>query len=369
MSRRSFLLIAGLFLLPVCPAESWSAAFTTSHFSFQYDEQRLTPAQAETAARDAERAYEFNQERFPNPGPPEIRCDLTPRFLGATGYAQPDRRPPVIAVRIPDLEYLGLDEVYVLRHEIAHIFSGRLAGGPMGEGLADMVAGGFGDLPLGLWWGSALQSADLWVDPDALFVTGDYATSTELDARQRIASYTEPALLLLYLSQRFGFDRVLAFLPDYGRARHSLESNQIGRQRRGFRTPDPEAVRAVFSRYFGHDWPELRSEWERQMAASPGTEPARRRLVIRQRTYAAIRNFEMWLTVQRGRVSAERIASVRQAFTAANAAIRSGQWETAETRLREAEGLVNQLKRPVIVVRASFGGFRASDRGCCLVES
>ena len=125
--RALALCLAGAF-----PAVTQGATLTSAHFRFTFDESRLSRAAAEAAARDAERAYEYNQERFPDPGPPEIRCDLTPDFLGATGYAQPDRRPPRIAVRVPDLDYLGLDAVYVLRHEVAHVFSGRLASGPMG---------------------------------------------------------------------------------------------------------------------------------------------------------------------------------------------------------------------------------------------
>jgi len=283
--------------------------------------------------------------------------------MGATGYAQPEQKPPRVAVRIPDLDYLGLDEAYVLRHEVAHVFSGSLASGPMGEGLADMVAGSFGDQPLSPWWGPALREAGLWVDPDALFVTGDYPASRELDARQRTASYVEPALLLQFLTARYGFERVLGFLPDYGRARRSLESNLIGSRRRGFRAPDAAAVRSAFDRHFGRGWTEIRSDWERQMDGSTAPETARRQLVLRQRTYAAIRNYEMWLLAQRGRVETQRSAAVRRAFTAANEAIRGGRLDEAEARLKEAQGLVNDLKRPMLITRASFGLTGASNPG------
>src|SRR6476619_7100601 len=136
-----------LLLSLTITGRSWAAGatFTSTHFRYSYDEAQLTRAQADAAARDAERAYDVNQEMFPGSGPREIQCDFTPRFMGATGYAQPEQKPPRVAVRIPDLAYLGLDEAYVLRHEVAHVFSGSLASGPMGEGLADLVAWSFGD--------------------------------------------------------------------------------------------------------------------------------------------------------------------------------------------------------------------------------
>jgi hypothetical protein len=352
-----------ILLLVTGRLEATAATFASDHFRYTYDEAQLTRAQADAAARDAERAYGSNQEMFPGDGPREIQCDLTPRFMGATGYAQPDRKPPRVAVRIPDLEYLGLDQAYVLRHEVAHVFSRSLASGPMGEGLADMVAGSFGVQPLAPWWGAALRDAGLWVDPDALFITGDYPASRELDARQRIASYTEPALLLRFLTERFGFDRVLEFLPDYARARRTLESNQIASRRRGFRPPDAAAVQGAFDRHFGRSWTVLRAEWERQMAGSSAPEPERHRLLLRQKTYAAIRNFEMWLLAQRSRVEATRVAAVRKAFTSVNAAIRDGRLDEADSRLRETQGLVDGLKRPMLIARASIGLTWASNPG------
>jgi hypothetical protein len=363
MDRRLRLPLLALCLFLVISPGVMGAGFSSAHFQYSYDASQLSRAEAESAAGDAERAFAYNQEWFPGTGPSLIRCDLTPRFVGATGYAQPDQRPPRVAVRIPDLAYLGLDQAYVFRHEVAHVFSGRLASGPMGEGLADLVAGSFGDLPLSPWWGSALLSAGLWVDPDALFVSGEYPASTELDARQRIASYTEPALLLQYLSGRFGFEKVLEFLPDYGRARRSMVSNSVGARRRGFRPPDPEAVTKSFEKHFGRSWPDLRADWEAKMAAGGGSEADRRRLVIGQKTYAAIRNFEMWLIGQRGSASRERTAAIREAFTNVNTALRAKQLGEAEERLRLAQGLVNNLKRPMLITRASFIAVPASNSG------
>src|SRR5690349_11847651 len=110
MLMRRFLSWLLFLLILADPSAAAGASLTSPHFRYNYDEGQLTRAQADAAARDAERAYDANQEIFPGTGPPEILCDLTPRFMGATGYAQPDRRPPRVAVRIPDLEYLGLDQ-------------------------------------------------------------------------------------------------------------------------------------------------------------------------------------------------------------------------------------------------------------------
>jgi hypothetical protein len=354
MFKKAYPALLVLSLILVAAPRALAAGFTSDHFRFIYDERQLPSAAAETAARDAERAYTYNQEWFPTTGPRLIQCDLTPRFFGATGYAQPDRRPPRVAVRIPDLEYLGLEQAYVLRHEVAHVFSGRLASGPMGEGLADLVAGGFGDLPLSTWWGGALREAGLWVYADGLFLTGEYPASTELDARQRVAAYTEPALLLQFLVDRFGTERVLGFLPEYSRARRTIESNEAASRRRGYRRPDAAAVQRAFREHFGRDWTELRQDWEAKLSAKGGSEVDRRRLVIGQKTYAAIRNFEMWLLAQRGRVDERPRAAIRRAFTEVNSAIRARRLDDAEVRLRAAQGLVNELKRPMLVARASF---------------
>src|SRR5204863_9549099 len=110
----------------------------------------------------------------------------------------------------------------------------------------------------------------------------------------------------------------LGFLPDYGRARRTIESNETAARRRGFRRPDARAVQSSFERHFGRAWSELRADWEQRMSAGGGSEPDRHRLVLGQRTYGAIRNFEMWVLQQRGRVNSGRSAEFRRAFTAVN---------------------------------------------------
>src|SRR5581483_3618297 len=105
----------------------------SEHFAIHYDPDRLDSTAA-TAARDAaERGYAHCLQVFGKEPRTPIECDLTPDFLGATGFAVPERQPR-IGVRFPDLAYVGLNGQYVLTHEIAHIFSGKSAGGPLGEG-------------------------------------------------------------------------------------------------------------------------------------------------------------------------------------------------------------------------------------------
>ena len=80
---------------------------------------------------------------------------------GATGYARPGdlrsadpKRASLIGVRYAELDYLGIGAEYVLTHEIAHIFSGKLAGSALGEGIADWATGFFNGVPMAPWWGT-----------------------------------------------------------------------------------------------------------------------------------------------------------------------------------------------------------------------
>src|SRR4051794_7097777 len=155
----------------------------SDHFTVSYDPDRLTAETARGALTAAERGYEHCREVFGHEPSGRILCDLTPDFSGATGFAVPSARPLRIGVRYADLDYLGLAGPYVLTHEIAHIFSGQNAGGPLGEGLADFVAGSSAETPLAPWWGRALRQHRVWTDVDGLFVSGDYPAANELDVR------------------------------------------------------------------------------------------------------------------------------------------------------------------------------------------
>src|SRR5262245_8155789 len=206
-AMRALWLILAIAALMTGARPAWSARLESKHFAIQYDEHRLSDAQALQARDEAERAWQRCARLFPSAPALKIVLDLTPDFLGATGYARPGdaQRPPFIGVRYADMDYLGLGSEFVLTHETAHIFSGRLAGGPLGEGIADWATGVFEGIPMAPWWGAALKKAGLWIDPDALFITGDYPASREVDSRTRTANYTEAALLVRFLVDRFGY--------------------------------------------------------------------------------------------------------------------------------------------------------------------
>jgi hypothetical protein len=262
-------------------------------------------------------------------------------------------------VRYSELQYLGLPAEYVVRHEVAHIFSGGLAGSTLGEGVADWAAGTFRGLPMRHWWGAALRRAGLWIDPEAFFITGDFQPSAELDAQSRSARYAESALLIHFLVERFGWSRTRAFLEEYSKVRGNLDSNverarAAEQQRRGRGTPAPpdaDRVRRVFTQLLDVSWQELRTDWEAAMDRE--TPPGRdaERLVLAHRIYGAIRNWEMWWIGQRRAPAVERRDEVREAFTRANQLVDAGEFGAARTELARAERLVDLLRRPTIMAR------------------
>src|SRR5438067_893343 len=105
----------------------------SEHFIVSYDTERLSAETAREALAAAEKGFEHCRTVFGQVPSSRIQCDLTPAFVGATGFAMPSARPLRIGVRYADLEYLGLAGAYVLTHEIAHIFSAKDAEGPLGE--------------------------------------------------------------------------------------------------------------------------------------------------------------------------------------------------------------------------------------------
>jgi hypothetical protein len=350
----------------------------SERFDLVYDPARLSEQQAKEAGRLADEAWARCKERFGTAPDARITIDLNPDFTGATGFFRPGGRtaagrtvPPLIGVRLSELDYLGLSPEYVFTHEIAHWFSGPLAGSSLGEGIADWAAGEYAGIPLRPWWGKVLREAGLWVEPHAYFVTGEFEESREVDARNRTAGYAEAALLVQYLVDRFGWAKVGEFAAEYARVRGPLNSNAARRNlpapepprfrdRRRERTPEtdprrppnPTEVEAVFQRSFGESWNALRTDWQRRMDPDSAPADAAERLVLSFRTYGAIRNYEMWLIEQKPRPSEKSQKLVREAFERVNAHLRRGELQAARDRLAEALGYVRQLREPRIIALA-----------------
>jgi hypothetical protein len=365
-------------VLLAAPANAEPARLESAHFRIQYDRAQLTPEQA-TAARDAaERGWGQCAKQFGSSPSAPVQLDLSPDFAGATGFA---RRLPgrgwEVAIRYADLDYVGLSGEYVLTHEVAHVFSGSLAGSPLGEGIADWATGTFNQIPMAPWWGKALRQADLWVDPDGLFITGEYPAATEVEARGRTAQYSEAALLVRFLVDRFGWGRFARFAARYSEARRTLLSNAQLRYPRNFarppyerapgapvplllqsrpstppaqrstaRWPDPERVRRVFAEVLDESWDSLRARWLAEMDAAPLPTEAAARLVLGQQIYGAIRNYELWVVRQRIALKETDRHAIREAFTAANRALGKGDLKVASELLREATALVARLRQP-----------------------
>jgi hypothetical protein len=360
---RSLVLLALVVLLRPAPAGAQGRAeIESAHFSIHYDPGLLTAERAEEARDLAERAWEKCARVFGSAPAHKIRLELTVEFAGATGFARPgDLRSPqparasIIGVRYADLDYLGIGSEYVLTHEVAHIFSGNLAGSALGEGIADWATGIFNGVQMAPWWGPVLREAGLWVDPDALFVTGEYEAPAEVDARTRAAEYAEAALLVRFLVEQFGWNRFAAFAARYAQARHTLRSNRTARQPGGWTpfeknqaetpAPDPARVRRTFEQGLGESWASLRERWEAQMSADSAPAAPAQRLVLSEEIYGAIRNFEMWMLHRGVRVQESDRDAIRKAFTDANQALAGGDLGRAGERLREARERVRSLQR------------------------
>jgi len=350
-----------------------TAKLASEHFDFVYAPDRVNEAQAREAARVSEAAWVRCRELFGGAPDYRLRIDLTPEFTGATGFFRPGdpkakdpSRHPFIGVRLSELDYLGLSPEYVFTHEIGHWFSGPIAGSSLGEGVADWAAGGYSGIPLRPWWGKALKSAGLWVEPEAYFVTGEYRESNEVDARSRTASYAESALLVEYLVERFGWPKVREFALAYGEVRGPLASNAARKGQGGIpavprgryrsqppsvdprQPPNARMVEALFEK-LGASWPVLRTEWEKRMEADPVPTAPAERLVLGFETYGAIRNYEMWLLGQRTPPGPKTRATIRAAFVKVNDLVKQQQLPAARQALADVRSYVEQLKEPRLI--------------------
>ncbi len=384
----------------LAPLQSQRRKLDSTHFTLIYDARRLSQKQAIEAQSLVEAGWNrcaglFGQSaveaEFPLPLH-KIQLDLTPSFIGFTGrtftrylisqsqsvrsakgskkIVKPVERkyqPAAIAVRYAELDYLGLRADYVLTHEIGHVFSGSLyrqaavegiGATSLGEGIADWAAGSFGGLPLRPWWGKTLRKTGLWIAPDAFFISGNYHDRPGIDARDLTARYTESALLVQFLVSRFGWPKFHAFALDYSRQRGALDSNESRRrfaQRYKFQwrsksrdprqAPDAKSVEATFLQHFGVPWPQLRTEWATEMEEELAPPQQAEQLVLARETYAAIRDYEMWLAGLAQPPAPATHAAIRAAFVRCNSALNKQQTASASRYLQQANRLVKQLRQ------------------------
>jgi hypothetical protein len=363
-------------LRPGTPARETTR--TTDRFDVVYDPARLTGEQVDEAVRLAEAGWAQCLQRFGEAPEGRVRLLLTPDFTGATGFARGagtrrgQQGQALVGVRFAELDYLGLDPDYVITHEIAHVFSGDLAGSALGEGIADWAAGGYNGIPLRPWWGTALMDGGLWIDPEALFIHGEFPANLGLDARIRTAQYVQSALLVDFLVRQFGWERTREFAVEYDRVRGRLNSNDARRFLElppNFRLregqadprdlPRAESVREVFEKHFETPWAGVRGAWLAEIAADPMPPGPAERLIVGQQVYGAIRSYEMWLLAAEEPPAETQQSLVREAFTAANNRLRQGNAAAAREELQRAQTAVLRLRNaPAIATLPGGTGTR-----------
>lgn len=389
------------------------------HFTLSYDATKLTPAQVKEAQRLAEAGWSRCAELFKVEANPsvfgtqempmavrKIDIDLSPSYIGSTAYMVPavflqkdsnptDFKPTSsnfqrasIHFRYAELDYLGVKADYILTHEIAHVFSRAAIGSKFGleqqppqqtyptitldEGIADWAAGSFAGIPMRPWWGKALSQAGLWIDPDALFVHGNFEAPTAGSPQDLAARYAESALLVQFLVGRFGWRKFHEFHVEYSAARGPLNSNKnrrpqaIGQLANEQQTneqqvlrplnrqantaildprdnaPNVEAVSTVFFKHFGLTWSQIRSEWDLQMEREPVPQTEAKRLILARQIYGAIREYEANLRIN-SQPSPSVHPSIRAAFVRCNKASEQGQIAQATQYLKQARELVKKL--------------------------
>jgi hypothetical protein len=237
------------------------------------------------------------------------------------------------------------------------VFSGPLAGTSLGEGIADWAAGSFAGIPQRPWWGKTLRRGGLWIEPEVLFVTGEFDQGAEVEAIMRTAQYAESGLLAAYLIDRFGWEKFKPFALEYGKARGPLESNAArrsearpGRERRGAgERPDVEQVSAVFHKHFAAAPDKVLADWLAWMEQSSEPPADAEKLLLAERIYGAVRNYELWLVRQRPGPAAEVRRMVREAFIEANRSLGAGNLDAARAAFARARGYVDSLRRPTSV--------------------
>ena len=341
------------------PPEHAHVTFESEHFRISYDPKRVTPEQAHRARDEAERAWGRCARQFEPTrrvlGWPEGKVELHLCWDGWVFSAVANQGPPPrIQMRYADLEYLGITGDYLFTHEVAHIFSGhRLAGmqgGALTEGIAEYVAGPLFRVPLGQWMGTVLREQGYWFDPEGFFITGEYESPAEPDARSMTALYAEQALFVQFLVREFGWERFVRFAVPYRKARFiHFNNDALRRADRSFWIPRAKRVRAAFEEHLGVPWEEVRRRWERAMARDRvAPEMAERGRLILRVTEAAT-GYELWMAANARKTPSpdgRRHLQIRDAIGAANRAANAGQAREVERALDLVRALAPELRRP-----------------------
>lgn len=105
-------------------------------------------------------------------------------------------------------------------------------------------------------------------------------------------------------------------------------------------------VRAVFQKAFGVSWEMLARDWEAAIQNDKAPDGMSERLVLGEKLYGAVRNWEMWALAHDGGPSVEVRKLVRAAFVDANRALAQGNLDEADRLYRRARSLVERLKHP-----------------------
>jgi len=321
------------------PATGVRGYGSSERFQFHFEPNRLTKDQILEAQRLSESAWE-NCSKFFGAAPPLVEINLTPNFLAFTGRTwwrgSGSQRHPVIEIRYPDLEYLAVSPRQGIQHEMTHAFDESVTASPLAEGIADWFAGEYGNIKLRPWWGKALRNASLWIDPEALFVTGGLRYSST----PRVAYYAETAVLTQYLVNRYGWHKVRGFAIDLKTAPSISSSVDASAATENNRGP---LVRSMVAKWFGVEWPILEADWLATINDDPVPARDGDALIAGIRLYASARVYERDLRKAHPTFDPDGQLRIRQAYLSASRSLEEGDTPTVYSKLGEAERMRDKL--------------------------
>jgi len=318
-----------------------------THVLIRYDPRRITTAEAERARGEAERAWgrcaAFFEPMRDLTGWPKGKIPIHLCWDGGPKPAFVRSGTGRVEMRYRDATgYLGYTGERLLTHEIAHVFAGPLSGGgPLDEGLAEAVSAPLLPFPPGQWCGRVLRHAGAWIDPEALFVTGEFNVSDSLTEDLR---YPEEAIFCDFLIREFGKKRYATFAVWYRGCRKCAYSNDFLR-RNGLESlkPDPAEVRAAFREWLGVPWEEVRRRWEKAMAEDPAPQKGPELLAAGLQLGQASSNLDK-LRFSPAPPPPAALREVEQPLARGALALREGRPEAAVAEAARARELLARLR-------------------------